>query len=256
VTRRLAILSTAVLCTLSAACGGGGGDDEATTLTVFTDTALESPVTQLQEAFEQENPGVRLELEVAPTDELAERIRTGEEADIFIGERRDIDQMKAEETIEGDAMLLGTDLLMISVPDGNPANVTGLDAFLPGAAPRTAICAEDTDCGVSARVLFANSGIAAEPDRTDLNPIAILNELDRRTVDAVILWRTVASAASTEVDYVTIPVEHEMRRDFSVAGVEDNDTVERVVRWLATDPIAEDILIQRGFRAPVEDAPS
>jgi molybdate transport system substrate-binding protein len=256
VTRRLPIFIVAVLGPLLAACGSGGGGNDSSTLVVFTDTVLESPATELVEAFESANPGVQLQVEVGATDELADRIRSGEHADIFIGDRRELDQMKAEEVLEGEALLLGSDVVVIAVPEGNPANVTGLDDFLADSPSRTAICAEASACGNAARQLFADNGIPSAPDQTDADPIRLIFDLQDRKVDAAILWRTHAAAASKPLDEVAIPIEYEMRDDFTVAGVEDNPTVERAVRWLATDPASEEILVRRGLRAAAEEGAS
>jgi molybdate transport system substrate-binding protein len=255
VTRRRLILLT-VASVLLAACGGGDSGSETTTLVVFTDVLVQKPVEALEAEFEDENPGVDLQLEVGVASELADRVRAGERADIFIGNQREVDQLRAEEVILGESLLLGSDLMQIVVPEGNPADAVGLEDFLAESPTRTAICDELSVCGAYARAIFTKAGIPAAPDRDDANPVEILYLLGNREIDAAILWRTQAAAAGEPLDHVAIPLEYEERSDFSVAGVEDNPTVERTVRWLAADPVANEILVARGLRSPTEESAS
>jgi molybdate transport system substrate-binding protein len=259
VTSRLpTFLAAAVAIALSASCGSEteGSGSATATLTVLTDSVLETPAQQLAAAFEDANPGVRLELVVGPTLELAERLRGGEEADLFIGNRHELDQLHAEGVIEGPSLLLGSDVVQIAVPEGNPAEVTGLDAFLGASPVRAAICIENTTCGAAARAIFSQALPDAAPDRTDVPPVSLLLELGGRTLDAGILWRSQVAGAPQPLDSVPLPREYDMRKDFTIAAIQDDETVERAVHWLATDPASTTLLADRGLRSPVEDSGS
>src|SRR5690606_17396434 len=130
--------------------------------------------------------------------------------------------------VEGDVHLFGSDLLTIAVPAGNPANVTGLDVFLPGTAPVTAICAEGTSCGGGARSAFRHLGIDAAPNATDLTPLELLLGVAARNFDAGILFRAQASARADQIDLVALPTEVDLRSDYSVVAVHRDALTDRV----------------------------
>lgn len=254
---RRRIISLIVVSLILTACGGGDDGPESATLLVFVDERVQGPATALVDAFHEDNPGVRLEVEIGKSQELADRIRAGEGADIVIGERPEVDQLAAEEVTLGETLLFGTELLEIAVPAGNPANVLGLDAFLPDSPIRSAICLSPSVCGDAARRVLTAAGIPVDgPDRTDANAISLLGQLANRELDAAILLSSQRASAPGQLDTVRIPLEYEERREYSVAGIEDNPTVERTVRWLATDPVAGELLVERGLREATEESGS
>jgi molybdate transport system substrate-binding protein len=78
----LALASSLVGCGGRSA-GGGGGEQEADTLTVFAASSLTDAFGELEERFEERNPGVEVRQSFESSTTLLAQIRQGAPADVF-----------------------------------------------------------------------------------------------------------------------------------------------------------------------------
>lgn len=130
------LLLLALLITFTSACGGTspeGGDEN--TLTVFAAASLTDAFSELAEVFEAQHPGKRVSLNFAASNQLAQQLADGAEADIFASADR-IQMDTAIETgcIEPEQVsaMVGNTLVIIFPPD-NPAGIGNpLDLAFPG----------------------------------------------------------------------------------------------------------------------------
>lgn len=248
------LLSTILVILLAAATSitGCSSDSEGSDrLLVLVDQRIGPQATRVTTAFVEANATPELEVVTASDQEIGERLRGGEAVDIVIARRPMVDQLRAEEIVNGDALLFATDVVLIAVPPGNPANVTGLTDFTAARPTRTGIARRGSASGNAAYQVFRRARIDAAPDVEDIGPLDLVYTVARRELDAAILWRS--QAASAPLSSVAIPLEYENRIDFSIAALQDSPALDRTVQWLATDPAAQELLMNAGLRdnAPV-----
>ncbi|NUT50110.1 MAG: molybdate ABC transporter substrate-binding protein, partial [Saccharothrix sp.] len=155
-------LAVAVLLVL-AGCGtaGGGGGGTGGRITVFAAASLTEAFTRLGEDFEAANPGVHVVFNFAGSSALARQIEQGAPADVFASAA----PANMTQVVDGggtaDApVTFARNRLVIAVPEGNPASITGLAGFGDEDA-KIALCAEQVPCGAAARRAFDAAGVTA-----------------------------------------------------------------------------------------------
>ena len=100
----------------AASCGGDGG----ATLRVMAASSLTEAFRDLARAFEADNPGVRVALELGGSQRLRSQLGFGARADVFASaDNRQMDQAVAAGLTEGDAVDFAVNtLVVIAVADG------------------------------------------------------------------------------------------------------------------------------------------
>ena len=227
-----AVALTAVLAS-TAACGGG--DDTAATpsggassaagasgpITVLAAASLTESFNQIGKDFEAANPGTKVTFSYGGSSSLAQQITSGAPADVFAAASPAT--MKTV-TDAGDGS--GTpatfvrNQLVIAVAKGNPKGITSLAALAkPGL--KVALCAQQVPCGAAAVKALAAAKVSLTPVTLEQDVKAALAKVKLGEVDAALVYRTDAKAASSDVDGVEFPESASATNDYPIVALKD-----------------------------------
>jgi ABC-type molybdate transport system substrate-binding protein len=232
----LALAAVAVVAL--AACGDDDGDTAGSAAgdTIRTAAPLEPVVTELVDAYnEASGPGI--ELAVAPPDEAVEAVSQGTPA---------ILPSAWLEGADTDSLVIGRNLAIIAVPVGNPAQVTGVDAFAPDSGLETMICGASSPAGNLAATVLSLGGVAADPARIgegcDTDAAA---RVARGELDAALVFRG-DTPIPQRVEVISIPDDQNLVLDVEYAPATADPSTDSFQGFLESDA-ATQILSQHGF---------
>ena len=200
--RRSAIALSAALALALAGCAGGAGapaSDTATgasstsptgaalegELSVYAAASLSGAFDDLAAAFTAENPEVSVSPIYDGSSTLVTQILEGAPADVFAS--ADEKNMAKAAAVATDPTLFATNTLVIAVPAGNPAGVTG-PADLAGVT--TVLCAPEVPCGAASATLLANAGVTVTAASLEQNVTAVLTKVATGEADAGLVYAT------------------------------------------------------------------
>lgn len=241
-TRALAAL---VLVLPLTACGG---DDDGQTLTVLAAASLTETFTELAETYEDEHPGVEVELVFGSSTTLAEQAVDGAPGDVLAT----ADSRAMDVAVDSDATAqapeqFALNALVIVTPPGNPADVTGLGSL---ALPTVdwARCVSSAPCGALADTALARRASQAEPVTEEVDVKAVLARVVGGEVDAGLVYRTDALAAGDAVETVeTGPAAPSTV--YEIAALDGSANASDFVRLVLGEP-GQAVLRDAGFEAP------
>ncbi len=203
------------------ACGGDGGDGQ--TLTVLAAASLTETFTELAETFEDEHPGVRVELVFGSSTTLAEQAADGAPGQV-LATADEVSMGVADDAgvlAAAPVGFVGNSLTVVTPPD-NPAGITSLDD-LDGREVDYVVCAATAPCGAAAEALLGSAGIDAPPASEEVDVKAVLARVVQGEADAGLVYRTDAVAAGDDVAEVAIPDADEVTTTYVVAPLTDAD---------------------------------
>jgi len=192
--RRLVLPGLLLLLPLTA-CGG----DEEQTLTVLAAASLTGTFTELAEVFEDDHPGVEVELVFGSSTTLAEQVVDGAPGDVLAT----ADEASMSVAEDGNALrdspraFVSNRLTVVTPPD-NPAGI-GSVADLDDPGVDYVVCAETAPCGAVAVAVLADAGVAAPPASEEVDVKAVLARVVQGEADAGLVYRTDAVAAGDDV---------------------------------------------------------
>ncbi|MCX5065331.1 molybdate ABC transporter substrate-binding protein [Micromonospora lupini] len=258
--RRSALASLTAIAVLAVAgCGGGddpatGGDDDQVTgtVTVFAAASLTESFTRIADDFEAAHPGTTVTLNLAGSSALANQINQGAPADVFASAApKNMATVTEAGNAEGTAEVFARNQLVIAVPSGNPGGVTGLaDLARPGV--KVALCADQVPCGAAARTALTAAGVALTPVTLEQDVKGALAKVKLGEVDAALVYRTDARAASADVTGVEFPESARAINDYPIVALKDapNPAGARAfVAYVRSAP-AQAVLAGAGFQSP------
>lgn len=185
------------------ACGTDGDDGQ--TLTVLAAASLTETFTELAETFEDEHPGVDVQLVFGSSTMLAEQAADGAPGDVLAT----ADEMSMTLAEDGNALaevpdsFVSNRIALITPPD-NPAGVESLaDLDDPGVA--YVVCADTAPCGAVAVAVLGDAGVTASPASEEVDVKAVLARVVQGEADAGLVYRTDAVAADADVAEVAGP---------------------------------------------------
>lgn len=134
---------------------------------------------------------------------LVDQLAGGATADVFASaDQRSMDRAVEEGLIDGEPRMFATNHLVLVVPTGNPAGVTGLDASLDGA--KLVICAEEVPCGAATARLAEVNGVVLNPVSEETKVTDVLGKIASGEGDAGLVYATDA-AGSDAVEVLEVP---------------------------------------------------
>ncbi|MFI7657948.1 molybdate ABC transporter substrate-binding protein [Micromonospora parva] len=241
-----------------AGCGAGddrasGADGRATgAVTVFAAASLTESFRRIGKEFEAANPGSTVTLNVAGSSALANQINQGAPADVFASAApANMATVTEAGSADGTPTIFARNQLVIAVPRGNPKGVTGLaDLSRPGV--KVALCANQVPCGAAARTAVDAAGVALTPVTLEQDVKGALAKVKLGEVDAAVVYRTDARAASADVTGVEFPESARAVNDYPIVALKDapNPAGARAfVAYVRSAP-AQAVLAEAGFQAP------
>lgn len=255
--RRLVALAAVAWLGLTG-CGGdgsasGAGDwSVAGGVTVFAAASLTESFTQIGKDFEAANPGTKVTFNFAGSSQLATQINEGAPADVFAAASpATMKTVTDAGNGDGTPVTFVKNQLVIAVPKGNPDGVAGLaDLTRPGV--KVALCAEQVPCGAAARKALTAAGVELTPVTLERDVKAALSKVKLGEVDAALVYRTDATAASSDVDGVQFPESAGAVNDYPMVVLKDapnRAVAEAFVTYVrSTEGMA--VLTAAGFQAP------
>jgi molybdate transport system substrate-binding protein len=193
------------------ACGGSTNSPQAGatgvtgTVTVLAAASLTESFTRIGKDFEAAHPGTRVTFDFAGSPALATQIDQGAPADVFASAAPANMKTVTDDGLgDGNPVTFVKNQLVIAVPKGNPKGVTGLaDLTKPGV--KVALCAEQVPCGAAAHKALGAAGVKLTPVTLEQDVKSALAKVKLGEVDAALVYRTDARAASSDVDGVEFP---------------------------------------------------
>ncbi len=238
---------------LAPGCGssdaGADGIGDQRTLTVYAAASLTAAAEELAEEFEARHDGVRVQLNLAGSSDLAAQIEQGAPADVFAS--ADAETMDALETaglLAGEPAAFATNTLQIAVPPGNPAHVRSLPD-LAGGDVAVVVCAPVVPCGRAARAVADAAGVWLSPVSEEQSVTDVLGKVSSGEADAGLVYITDVLAAGGRVEGIPIRGAAAGTNTYPAAvvrGAERPRLAERFV-GLLTGPTGQRVLRDLGF---------
>ncbi len=221
-------------------------------LTVLAAASLTETFNRIGQDFEAANPGTTVRFSYAGSSALAQQITSGAPADVFASASPAT--MKTV-TDAGDAT--GTPVnfvknqLVIATAKGNPKGLTSLAALAkPGI--KVALCAEQVPCGAAAKTALAKANVKITPVTLEQDVKSALSKVKLGEVDAALVYRTDAKAASGDVDGVEFPESALAVNEYPIAALKSAKNAAATAAFVAyvqSDP-AQTVLADAGFQKP------
>ncbi|WP_018178736.1 molybdate ABC transporter substrate-binding protein [Jongsikchunia kroppenstedtii] len=184
-----------------AACSDGSDNDK-TTLTVFAAASLKDSFEKLKDAYEQQHPGVTVNISYDGSNALVTRIKQGATADVIAtADTKTMDALGTEAADRGD---FATNTLTIVTAEGNPKHIASLaDLTKPGIT--TVLCAPPVPCGAASLKAEQQAGVTIAPVSQETSVTGVLTKVRTGQADAGIVYVTDAETAARQVDTVSDP---------------------------------------------------
>lgn len=256
--RRLSGLAIVLAATLVTACGStddgaasasapaGGGR-----ITVFAAASLTEAFTELGRSFEAARPGTTVAFSFGPSSGLAAQIVAGAPADVFAAASPATMERAVTAKAARPAVTFARNVMEIAVPPGNPAGVrTVADLARPGV--KVALCAPDVPCGVTARGMLRNAGVAVRPVTEEVDVKAALTKVRLGEVDAAVVYVTDVLAAGDEVQGVAVPADLNESTSYPISTLTASSKPALAQAFVdhVRSPAGLRTLAAAGFRAP------
>jgi len=246
---RLRVLAaTTVL--LLAGCGGTAtaSDDggEPATITVLAAASLTEAFTTIGKNFEAANRGTTVTFSFGGSSGLAQQIVSGAPADVFAAASpATMKTVTDAGDAAGEPATFARNQLVIAVPEGNPEGVKDL-ASLSAPGVKVALCAEQVPCGAAAK----KAGVTVEPVTREQDVKAALAKVELGEVDAALVYRTDAQAASDTVDAVEFPESAGAINDYPIVALKDAPNAAGAAAFVAyvRSAPAQEVLSGAGFQ--------
>lgn len=185
--------------TSTATDGAESGESaEATELTVLGAASTRVANEQLSGLSEQ-----HLEFVNAGSSTLVQQLADGSPGDVLLTADRESMDRAVEEGVAADPVAFATNSMVMVVPAGNPAGITGVDESLEGA--NVVLCDPQVPCGNVSEQIMADEGIEIEPVSLEHSVSDTLGKVTSGEADAGWVYRTDAQAAGDAVEVFEIP---------------------------------------------------
>ena len=200
------------------------------TVTVFAAASLTESFRELGRVFEQQHPGVSVQLSFAGSQQLALQMEQGAPADVFASaDERWMDYVRDKGLVEGEAAVFARNRLVVIVPKTNPARIGRLEDLVRRGT-KVVVAAEQVPVGrysrEALRKLAAAPGFPPEYDRRVLanvvsqeeNVKSVVSKVQLGEADAGIVYRSdVTPAVARYVRELEIPDQFNVIADYPIA---------------------------------------
>jgi molybdate transport system substrate-binding protein len=259
---RVTLAGVTAAATLALAGCGGDSDTTSTkpgdssklsgTVTVSAAASLTESFTEIGKDFEAANPGTKVTLNFGASSALAAQINQGAPADVFASASPATMKIVTDAgNSTGEVTTFVKNQLVIAVTKGNPKGIKTLaDLTKPGI--KVALCAEQVPCGAAAKKALGAAGVKLTPVTFEQDVKAALTKARLGEVDAALIYRTDAKAATKDVDGIEFPESGGAINDYPIAVLKNapNKTAaEAFVEYVLSDK-AKSVLIDAGFQTP------
>jgi molybdate transport system substrate-binding protein len=206
----------------------------------------------MESAFEEENPGLDVVLNLAGSSTLREQILQGAPVDVFASANMaNMDVVEQAGELVGDPEVFARNRLQIAVPSGNPGGVSGLEDFSRDDL-LIGLCAEPVPCGGLARQVLSKAGVTAAVDTNEPDVRALITKIELAELDAGIVYVTDVAATGSKVKGIEIPTDLNVDAVYPIAALAGgpNPTGARAFVAFVRSERGQAILADYGFAPP------
>lgn len=253
---RLAVLSLALACTAVVGCAAAQPEDEILTIGVAAAPSLSTAFTEIIGVFEQENPGVRVRIEVDRSNVIAEGLPGRTDINVFASASVEAMDGAVAGGYAVDPQVFARNHVVLAVPSGNPRGIAGFKDLERGDL-RVGLCDVVVPCGGAADTLLAAADVTPPPTvQRAAGSRALTSLLADNELDVGIVYRTdVASSHGWVTEVGVDPHDRELERAagttrYVLARVPGgNDGPDAVAKAAAADKFYDLVLSARGRQA-------
>ncbi|MDO5029619.1 MAG: molybdate ABC transporter substrate-binding protein [Corynebacterium sp.] len=171
---------------------------------------------------------------------LLQQLADGAPGDVLITADRETMDEAVERGVVSNPANVATNSMVLIVPKGNPAHVTGADASLSTA--RVVTCDLKVPCGRVAAELISSLGLDFVPVSRENSVSDVAGKVLSGVADAGWVYRTDAQALADSVDVIDIPGADSHSNEIMAAVVNNSDTkeaAEELVKYLSSADSAQ-----------------
>lgn len=179
--------------------------------------------------------------------DLVAQIKSGAEADILVTANQKTADDITNDNLGTQLDVLATNELVIVVPAGNPAGITGFDEGMND--HDLVICAEQVPCGDVSRQLAELNNVELKPVSEEQQVTDVLGKVTSGQADVGLVYRTDAASAGDAVEIIDIPKAAEVPNAYPLLVIDatEPDASEQVWIDAFTTGKGRDRLIDAGF---------
>lgn len=211
-------------------------DSSATTLDLFAASSTRVLNDALNERAGQLNPSVNLNFENGGSSDLVSKLREGAPADLLLtASKKTMDQAVEDGTVTK-PKVLATNVMVMVVPKGNPANVHSLQDL--SRARHFVLCDPQVPCGDISSQIIDDKHLDVHPSSQERQVADVLGKVSAGEADAGWVYSTDAAAAGNDVEVIDIPGADKFANQIVgavTAEAEHPEEAQEVLDLLATD---------------------
>lgn len=211
-------------------------DSSATTLDLFAASSTRVLNDALNERAGQLNPSVNLNFENGGSSDLVSKLREGAPADLLLtASKKTMDQAVEDGTVTK-PKVLATNVMVMVVPKGNPANVHSLQDL--SRARHFVLCDPQVPCGDISSQIIDDKHLDVHPSSQERQVADVLGKVSAGEADAGWVYSTDAAAAGDDVEVIDIPGADKFANQIVgavTAEAEHPEEAQEVLDLLATD---------------------
>lgn len=243
--KRATVCAMLLVALLLASCGRHPPD----TVLVMAASSLTGAFSEIETVFEQANPGLDVQLNLAGSASLREQILQGAPADVFAAANSATMQVVVDAGAAQNPVAFAGNSLQIAVPVGNPGAVTGI-ADLANPDLLIGLCGEQVPCGQFARQALDQAGIVASIDTNEGDVRSLVTKLETGELDAGIVY-TSDVVSSTELEGIALPAGIDVAISYPIADLTSaNAEAADVFVQFVLSAEGQAILAAHGFTSP------
>ncbi len=203
------------------------------TLTVFAAASLTDAFRALARGFEQTEPHLHVELDVAGSPALVRQILEGAPGDVFAAaDEVSMDAVREHGRVLGEPVVFARNSLTIAVEQANPRRITGLaDLLRPDVT--VALCAPTVPAGRYAREALRRAGLAVPEASQEIDVRAALTKVELGEADAAVVYVTDVRARADRVAAVPIAAEQNVVARYPIARLTEANNAAGAARFTA-----------------------
>ena len=225
---------------------------ETTVLNVYAAASLTETFGELEEIFEEANPGVDVRFNFAGSQDLVTQLGEGADVDVLATANESTMKKAADASqVEAQTIFVTNTLTLITTP-GNPAGITGLDSSLDGV--KLVICAPEVPCGKLTKTLTEKLGVTLHPVSEEQAVTDVRGKVSSGQADAGIVYKSDALAEGDAVDTVDIQGADEAVNEYPIALVSTSTKKDYGQKWidLVLSEEGQALLSEAGFTPAVK----
>lgn len=244
-----AVLVAATALAPSTMTGCSSADDE-TTVDVYAASSLTDAFAELEMAFEADNPGVDVRLNLAGSSTLLRQIQEGASADVFApADPALLNEMT--DTIVGDVHRYATNRLTLIVPADGESGASARTVENPGDLADESLlvarCAAGVPCGDATDRYLQAAEITIGRSTDEANVRSVLLKVVNGQADAGFVYTTDALARADDVREILL--DDPPTVELTVAALSEDADAQSFVAYVASDE-AREVFHTLGFSTP------